>query len=89
MEDHLRSNRIVRVHKSYMVAINKIDHMERTASLKVTQIIPISETYSERFFQNGMRNRMRSVLAKNDTHIKHFTHSINLITQLLCIKKLY
>jgi DNA-binding LytR/AlgR family response regulator len=51
MEDHLRSNRIVRVHKSYMVAINKIDHIERNRIFIGDQIIPISETYSEGFFK--------------------------------------
>jgi DNA-binding LytR/AlgR family response regulator len=51
MEDHLRSNRIVRVHKSYMVAIDKIDHIERNRIFIRDQIIPISETYSEGFFK--------------------------------------
>jgi DNA-binding LytR/AlgR family response regulator len=51
MEDHLRSNRIVRVHKSYMVAIDKIDHIEGSRIFIGGQIIPISETYSEGFFK--------------------------------------
>lgn len=51
MEDHLRANRIVRVHKSYMVAVDKIDHIERNRIFIKDQIIPISETYSEGFFK--------------------------------------
>ena len=49
MDDHLRSHRIVRVHKSYMVAIDKIDHIERNRIFISDQIIPISDTYSEAF----------------------------------------
>lgn len=51
MEDLLRSNKIVRVHKSYMVAIDKIDHIEGSRIFIGDQIIPISETYSEGFFK--------------------------------------
>lgn len=51
MEENLCSSRIVRVHKSYMVAIDKIDHIERSRIFIGDQIIPISETYSEGFFK--------------------------------------
>lgn len=51
LEENLRSTRIVRVHKSYMVSVDKIDHIERNRIFISDQIIPISETYSEGFFR--------------------------------------
>ncbi len=42
---------ICRVHKSYMVALNKIDSIERSRIKIADQLIPISETYKEVFFQ--------------------------------------
>jgi two-component system, LytTR family, response regulator len=41
---------ICRVHKSYMVALDKIDSIEKSGIRIKDQIIPISETYKKRFF---------------------------------------
>lgn len=51
LEEYLHSNNFVRVHKSYMVAIDKIDHIEKNRIRIADQIIPISDTYSESFFK--------------------------------------
>lgn len=45
------SNIVCRVHKSYMVALNKIESIERSRIKIANQIIPISETYKESFYQ--------------------------------------
>jgi len=42
---------VCRVHKSYMVALNKIESVERSRINIGGQIIPISDTYREVFFQ--------------------------------------
>jgi two-component system, LytTR family, response regulator len=42
---------ICRVHKSFMVALNKIVSIERSRIKIADQLIPISETYKEAFFQ--------------------------------------
>ncbi len=46
----LPSKNFVRVHKSYMVAIDKINHIEKNRIKMMNQIIPISETYRSAFF---------------------------------------
>lgn len=51
LEEYLHSNNFVRVHKSYMVAIDKIDHIEKNRIRIADQIIPISDTYGESFFK--------------------------------------
>lgn len=51
LEQIIPSNRVCRVHKSYMVGINKIESIERSRIKISDQIIPISETYRELFFQ--------------------------------------
>ena len=50
-EKLLPSSIVCRVHKSYMVAINKIVSIERNRIKIADQLIPISETYKEGFFQ--------------------------------------
>lgn len=50
-EQLLAPNLIYRVHKSYMVAIHKIDSIERSRIRIANQMIPISETYRAAFFQ--------------------------------------
>jgi len=42
---------ICRVHKSYMVAIDKIDTIEKDAISIQGQVIPVSDTYKKRFYQ--------------------------------------
>lgn len=50
IEDVLPKNNFVRVHKSYLVAIDKVESIERN-KIKIRKVlIPISETYKEAFF---------------------------------------
>jgi two-component system LytT family response regulator len=51
LEAEIPENIICRVHKSYMVAIDKIDTIERDLIRIQNTEIPISETYKKRFFQ--------------------------------------
>jgi DNA-binding LytR/AlgR family response regulator len=51
LEQIIPSNLVCRVHKSYMVGINKIESIERMRIKISNQIIPISETYKELFFK--------------------------------------
>jgi len=51
IEKLIPSNIVCRVHKSYMVALNKIDSIERNRIKIADQLIPISETYKDIFFQ--------------------------------------
>ncbi|MDO5981369.1 LytR/AlgR family response regulator transcription factor [Flavivirga spongiicola] len=51
LEQIIPSSIVCRVHKSYMVALNKIDSIERSRIKISDQLIPISETYKEYFFQ--------------------------------------
>ncbi|MFZ4726344.1 MAG: LytR/AlgR family response regulator transcription factor [Paludibacter sp.] len=50
-EKIIPANIVCRVHKSYMVAINKIVSIERNRIKIADELIPISETYKEVFFQ--------------------------------------
>ncbi len=50
-EKSIPASLVCRVHKSYMVALNKIESIERSRIKIADQIIPISETYKEVFFQ--------------------------------------
>lgn len=51
LEKIIPSQIVCRVHKSFMVGINKIESIERSRIKIADQIIPISETYRELFFQ--------------------------------------
>jgi two-component system, LytTR family, response regulator len=51
LEKLIPSILVCRVHKSYMVALNKIDSIERSRIKIADQLIPISETYKEAFLQ--------------------------------------
>jgi DNA-binding LytR/AlgR family response regulator len=48
---------ICRVHKSYMVAVNKIDAIQKDQLTIQQQTIPISDTYKKAFFElvQGLR----------------------------------
>ena len=50
-EKIIPSSIVCRVHKSYMVAINKIVSIERNRIKIADQLIPISESYKEVFYQ--------------------------------------
>ncbi len=51
LEKLIPSALVCRVHKSYMVALNKIDSIERSRIKIADQLIPVSDTYKEAFFQ--------------------------------------
>jgi two-component system, LytTR family, response regulator len=50
-EKLIPSSLVCRVHKSYMVALNKIESIERSRIKIADQLIPISDTYKDIFFQ--------------------------------------
>ena len=51
LEQLIPAQVVCRVHKSYMVAINKIESIERSRIKIADQMIPVSETYKEAFLQ--------------------------------------
>jgi two-component system LytT family response regulator len=51
MEDALPAKHFTRVHKSYIVSINKIDSIERSRICIRDKIIPVGDTYREEFFK--------------------------------------
>jgi two-component system LytT family response regulator len=51
MEDTLPEKHFVRVHKSYIVALNKIDSIERSRIRIGDKIIPVGDTYRDDFFK--------------------------------------
>ena len=51
MEDLLPSDNFIRVHKSYMVAMNKIESIERNIIKIGEQMIPIGLNYRDRFYK--------------------------------------
>lgn len=51
LEQMIPSNLVCRVHKSYMVALNKIETIERSRIKIANQLIPISETYKADFYR--------------------------------------
>ena len=51
LEQLLPPHLVCRVHKSYMIAINKIDAIERSRIKIADQLIPLSETYKAAFLQ--------------------------------------
>jgi DNA-binding LytR/AlgR family response regulator len=51
MEDALPERHFIRVHKSYIVSINKIDSIERSRIFIGDKIIPVGDTYRDEFFK--------------------------------------
>src|SRR6201985_3482262 len=51
MEDALPEKHFIRVHKSYIVSINKIDSIERSRIFIADKIIPVGDTYRDEFFK--------------------------------------
>ncbi len=51
MEDTLPGKHFIRVHKSYIVALNKIDSIERSRIRIGDKIIPVGDTYRDDFFK--------------------------------------
>lgn len=57
MEESLPESRFIRVHKSYIVALDKIVSIERSRIALEGKIVPIGETYKEAFYQRiGEKN---------------------------------
>jgi two-component system LytT family response regulator len=52
IEKLIPSNLVCRVHKSYMVSLNKIESIERSRIKIGQELIPVSETYKEAFYQH-------------------------------------
>jgi two-component system LytT family response regulator len=50
LEELLPSPHFARVHRSFLVAINKIDHIEKNRIFIAGQAIPISDTYADAFY---------------------------------------
>jgi len=57
VEEVLRPPKFARVHRSWLVAINKIDHIEKNRIRIGDKLIPISETYADAFYKmlNGLQ----------------------------------
>lgn len=51
IEVMLPADKFARVHRSYIVAIDKIDHIEKRRIKIWNQIIPISDTYADAFYK--------------------------------------
>jgi DNA-binding LytR/AlgR family response regulator len=51
LEEILPPGRFVRVHKSYVVSLEKIDSVERNRIFIGTHVIPISDTFHKQFFE--------------------------------------
>ncbi len=51
MEDTLPEKHFIRVHKSYIVALNKIDSIERSRIFIGDKVIPVGDTYRDNFFK--------------------------------------
>jgi len=51
MEDALPAKYFTRVHKSYIVSVNKIDSIERSRIFIGDKIIPVGDTYRDEFFK--------------------------------------
>jgi len=52
LELTLNSSGLKRVHKSYMVALDNIDRIERNMLIIGEERIPISNTYKEEFYRS-------------------------------------
>ena len=51
MEETLPASKFVRVHRSYIVPLDKIEFIERSRIRIKDQIIPIGDTYRDNFFK--------------------------------------
>ena len=57
-EQHLQSQQFMRVHKSYIVALNKIDTIERNRIFIGEHVIPIGDTYRDFFIKRIEGNKV-------------------------------
>ncbi|WP_316822148.1 LytTR family DNA-binding domain-containing protein [Pedobacter gandavensis] len=51
MEETLPSNQFIRVHKSYIISLDKIESIERSRITIFGKVIPIGDTYRDEFFR--------------------------------------
>ena len=51
MEESLPSKSFIRVHKSYIISLDKIESIERSRIQIGDKIIPIGDTYRDYFFK--------------------------------------
>lgn len=51
MEETLPSSQFIRVHKSYIIALDKIESIERSRISICSKVIPIGDTYRDEFFK--------------------------------------
>ncbi|MBI5541571.1 MAG: response regulator transcription factor [Bacteroidia bacterium] len=51
MEEMLPASKFIRVHKSYMVAIDKIEFIERNRIKIADKLIPVGDTYKKIFYE--------------------------------------
>ncbi len=52
MEENLPENQFIRVHKSYIISLDKIDSIERSRIQIKDKTIPIGDTYRDVFFKS-------------------------------------
>lgn len=52
MEETLPKDQFIRVHKSYIIALDKIESIERSRITICSKIIPIGDTYRDEFFKH-------------------------------------
>lgn len=50
LEELLPAQNFARVHRSFLVALDKIDHIEKNRIQMAGHLIPISDTYAEAFY---------------------------------------
>lgn len=58
LEQHLPNQQFIRVHKSYIIALNKMDVIERNRIFIGSYIIPIGDTYRDIFLKRIEGNRV-------------------------------
>ena len=58
MEETLPSSQFIRVHKSYIIALDKIESIERSRITICGKIIPIWDTYRDEFFKRIENNNI-------------------------------
>jgi two-component system, LytTR family, response regulator len=51
MEDSLPAQQFMRIHKSFIIALNKIESIERNRIFIKNEVVPIGDTYRELFFK--------------------------------------
>ncbi|MET3112812.1 two-component system LytT family response regulator [Pedobacter sp. CG_S7] len=51
MEETLPHSQFIRVHKSYIISLDKIESIERSRIFIADKVIPIGDTYREEFFK--------------------------------------